>query len=88
MPKGAVTISKERCKLCGICVAVCPTRNLDIIGGSLVAYDRCTGCKLCELHCPDFAIYAERLLEESATPGTDAKTKTAPPVEGDEEGGD
>jgi 2-oxoglutarate ferredoxin oxidoreductase subunit delta len=60
LPKGSVDITYDRCKLCGVCVAVCPTDNLEIQEGRLVAYDRCTGCRLCELHCPDFAIVATR----------------------------
>jgi len=60
VPKGSVTIDHGRCKLCGICIAVCPVDNLAIVEGALVAADRCTGCGLCELHCPDFAIIATR----------------------------
>jgi 2-oxoglutarate ferredoxin oxidoreductase subunit delta len=60
-PKGkhSVEIYKSWCKRCGICVAFCP--------GEVMAFDeqgdvvvknpeRCTGCQLCELRCPDFAI--------------------------------
>jgi NAD-dependent dihydropyrimidine dehydrogenase PreA subunit len=41
-------------------VAVCPVDNLGIEEGRVVAFERCTGCGLCELHCPDFAITAVR----------------------------
>lgn len=60
MPKGSVTIDHRRCKVCAICVAVCPVDNLGIEEGRVVAFERCTGCGLCELHCPDFAITAVR----------------------------
>jgi len=60
VPKGSVTMDRGRCKLCGICIAVCPVDNLAIVEGALAAADRCTGCGLCELHCPDFAIVATR----------------------------
>jgi indolepyruvate ferredoxin oxidoreductase beta subunit len=44
---------------CSICVRVCPERCLAIDGRdkvSVVRADACTGCRLCELLCPDFAI--------------------------------
>lgn len=44
---------------CGICVRVCPERILGIAATDTVRVSRaeaCTGCRLCELLCPDFAI--------------------------------
>jgi indolepyruvate ferredoxin oxidoreductase beta subunit len=44
---------------CSICVRACPERCLAIGPGDAVAViapDACTGCRLCELLCPDFAI--------------------------------
>jgi len=61
LAKGSVAVQYDRCKVCGICVAVCPADNLEIVEGRLSVSDRCTGCKLCELHCPDFALTAERV---------------------------
>jgi indolepyruvate ferredoxin oxidoreductase beta subunit len=46
-------------KACGICVRVCPEACLAISGADKVEVVRpeaCTGCRLCELLCPDFAI--------------------------------
>jgi 2-oxoglutarate ferredoxin oxidoreductase subunit delta len=66
-------INKNRCGGCEICVTVCPTGILEI-GDELnmrVSYiprvkegkDKyCTGCRRCELGCPDWAIY---VLDES-----------------------
>ncbi len=66
MPRGSVTIRLERCKQCGICVALCPVENLSFEEGLLTAADKCTGCGLCEMHCPDFAIRATRLKDVEA----------------------
>jgi 2-oxoglutarate ferredoxin oxidoreductase subunit delta len=59
----AVEIDAELCKACGICVGLCPTDVL--IGGrhgaSEVAHpEQCTGCRVCEIHCPEFAITVRR----------------------------
>jgi 2-oxoglutarate ferredoxin oxidoreductase subunit delta len=47
------------CKQCGLCVAFCPKKIIssDKAGRpSVTEADRCTGCRSCEIHCPDFAI--------------------------------
>ncbi|MBI5894402.1 MAG: 4Fe-4S binding protein, partial [Deltaproteobacteria bacterium] len=43
---------------CGICVDFCPTDTLKMGGTVVVVRDItvCTGCQLCDLRCPDFAI--------------------------------
>jgi 2-oxoglutarate ferredoxin oxidoreductase subunit delta len=61
--KGVLTLRPKWCKVCGICVAVCPVDNLAIVDGRLTPADRCTGCGLCEMHCPDFAISVERVAD-------------------------
>lgn len=46
-------------RACDICVRVCPERCLAISAGdkaAVVIAEACTGCRLCELLCPDFAI--------------------------------
>jgi 2-oxoglutarate ferredoxin oxidoreductase subunit delta len=73
VPKGIVTIDHDRCKRCGICVAICPPKNLEFHDGRLCSLDRCTGCGLCELHCPDFAIVAERIRETAETAAASGK---------------
>ncbi|MZP30178.1 4Fe-4S dicluster domain-containing protein [Heliobacterium undosum] len=54
-----VQINLAWCKACGICYALCPTKALgaDELGkATLVQPKKCTKCKICENHCPDFAI--------------------------------
>lgn len=54
-----IEIFKSWCKKCGICVAFCPAEalGLDESGAPFVKNpEKCTGCQMCELRCPDFAI--------------------------------
>lgn len=67
MPKRvhAVVVDKNLCKGCHICISVCPhgvlekSKEVDNRGFYLpevVNLDACMACRLCEMHCPDFAI--------------------------------
>jgi len=54
-----IVLRQKWCKSCGICVALCPKRVLTLDGRgkiSLVDTSLCTKCRMCEIHCPDFAI--------------------------------
>jgi len=63
-------IAAERCKGCGLCVAICPHAALDMdpqvvnpLGYHpvrLIDAAACTSCALCARICPDavFAVYA------------------------------
>jgi 2-oxoglutarate ferredoxin oxidoreductase subunit delta len=58
-PEYGIDIFRDWCKSCGICAAFCPRQclSLDAEGAPVVVdAKRCTGCRWCELHCPDFAI--------------------------------
>ena len=52
-------VYSERCKDCGICFEFCPKNNLKPGkdgAPEMIDPEACTGCKLCEYLCPDFAI--------------------------------
>ncbi|MEM2021115.1 MAG: 4Fe-4S binding protein [Zestosphaera sp.] len=63
-----VNVLTSRCKECGICVSVCPTKVLvrsDKYNKYGFRYPepvniaKCIGCRLCEFNCPDFAVFVE-----------------------------
>ncbi len=63
-----ITIDRELCTGCGICIEFCP---VDVLGQSddlnqynnyfpeVIAENECIVCRRCELYCPDFAIEVE-----------------------------
>lgn len=58
----SLKIYTERCKGCGICVAFCPKKVLELNEIEKVQAVRekdCIKCKQCEMRCPDFAIFVE-----------------------------
>ncbi len=73
IPHGEVRIIRERCKGCGFCVEYCPK---DVLALSeefnqkgyhppeVVDAEGCVNCHLCEMICPDFAIYSVASQEE------------------------
>ncbi len=58
-----IDIIKEYCKGCGICVEFCP-KDVLALGSdfkvNVVNAEACNGDKLCELRCPDFAIFIKK----------------------------
>ena len=73
MAKGRISIDRERCKGCGLCISVCPKKAIKI-GPELNAqgyyppqqppeeedWGGCIGCTQCALICPDLAIEVYR----------------------------
>lgn len=60
-----IEIYRNLCKGCSICISFCPFKVLNrseemnsrgFYPPKVVSEERCTGCRLCELLCPDFAI--------------------------------
>ena len=75
VPRGEVHILRERCKGCAYCVEYCPedvlalSREFNKKGyhpPETVEGKQCVTCKLCEMICPDFAIFITE--KENATP--------------------
>ena len=67
IPHGDVIIIADRCKGCGFCVEYCPKEVLRMSEGfnrkgyhppEVVKSGECVNCNLCEMICPDFAIYS------------------------------
>lgn len=67
-----LTIRRERCKNCGLCIKHCPKSNLkpsrafNEAGYHPVeqgAPEECTGCGICALMCPDVCFEIHRVEE-------------------------
>jgi NAD-dependent dihydropyrimidine dehydrogenase PreA subunit len=53
-------ISTARCTECNICVRICPMNVFDRVAGAAPVVARqhdCQTCFMCELYCPDDALY-------------------------------
>lgn len=61
--KKVLTIEPAWCKGCGICVAFCPKNSLELVSEKvrLKEDNSCVLCGMCELRCPDYAIYLEEV---------------------------
>jgi 2-oxoglutarate ferredoxin oxidoreductase subunit delta len=71
LPRGEVHIFDNWCKGCGLCIEFCPSGVL-VLGTDnrpkAIYPEKCTACRWCELHCPDFAIF----ISDLDTSGDDA----------------
>lgn len=76
VPRGAVRILHERCKGCGFCIEYCPrevlarSEDFNRKGYHFPVVARpglCVNCNLCEMLCPDFAIYSVAAAREAGT---------------------
>jgi 2-oxoglutarate ferredoxin oxidoreductase subunit delta len=73
IPHGEIHIIKERCKGCGFCVEYCPRDVLELStefntkgyhSPQVVKEDACVHCGLCEMLCPEFAIFVTEKPKE------------------------
>lgn len=69
VPKGKITIDKELCKECHLCIFACKKGNIiaskeyNSKGYRPVCFQdngECTGCALCAITCPEIAIEVYR----------------------------
>jgi len=78
VPHGDVRILVERCKGCGFCVEYCPKDVLVMSEDfnrkgyhppKVVKQGECVNCNLCEMICPDFAIFSVAVGEDAPEAG-------------------
>lgn len=74
-----VTINAEGCKACLLCIEFCPRESLaaaetmnrrGVHPVAQVAPERCTGCRICALMCPDVCI---EVYKDGSHAATEAK---------------
>ena len=72
IPEGELHIVVERCKGCEFCVTYCPRSVLEMSDDFnskgyhfplAVKQGECVNCDLCEMICPEFAIFCTRKAE-------------------------
>jgi 2-oxoglutarate ferredoxin oxidoreductase subunit delta len=81
-----VALDLELCKVCGICIDLCPEGvfDRDKLGYPVVARSEdCTSCLLCEIHCPDFAIEVQRRARKTPAKGAAATPEAIAAAESD-----
>ncbi|MDP6346525.1 MAG: ferredoxin [Alphaproteobacteria bacterium] len=68
----SLEINEGRCRACAVCWEICHTKVLGFrppLNKAVVEdIGACTGCRLCEWLCPDFAI----VLRQETAPATEA----------------
>jgi 2-oxoglutarate ferredoxin oxidoreductase subunit delta len=73
IPQGEIHIIKERCKGCGFCVEYCPKDVLELSAEfntkgyhppQVTKENTCVHCGLCEMICPEFAIFVTEKPKE------------------------
>jgi NAD-dependent dihydropyrimidine dehydrogenase PreA subunit len=70
-------VSTERCTECNICVQVCPMNVFDRVTGAVpvvARQDDCQTCFMCELYCPEDALYVSPDTSAVATVDESALT--------------
>ena len=63
-------IHADKCTACNICVAACPTNVFDAVPGQAPRIARqadCQTCFMCELYCPEDALYVAPVADGPST---------------------
>jgi 2-oxoglutarate ferredoxin oxidoreductase subunit delta len=69
VPVGTVNVIKDRCKGCNFCIEFCPNNVLETSEEfnskgyhppKIANQENCVACELCQLICPEFAIYVTK----------------------------
>ena len=71
----AVAINAAWCKGCGICVAFCPKKTLELDQAAKAFQARpedCIRCGMCSLYCPDLAVSVDLPPEKGGRQETQA----------------
>ena len=75
-----VMVDPERCKMCGLCIQVCP-RDIFVEGSKIartIEPDRCYYCGHCKAVCPENALYFPAVPEEDFEPALAAAERPNP----------
>jgi 2-oxoglutarate ferredoxin oxidoreductase subunit delta len=76
LPRGEVHVFDNWCKGCGLCIEFCPAGVL-VLGldnrPKPIYPEKCTACRWCELHCPDFAIFVTDIEQDPECEPTDSE---------------
>lgn len=93
-PRGEVHVIPERCKGCNFCIEFCPR---DVLAESkefnskgyhppeIVDIDSCVFCQLCELICPEFAIYVLEVTKDGGHGEEDGEEPSSEKTSEDDE---
>lgn len=63
-------IDAQRCTGCNICVLACPTNVFESVAGKapkLARKDDCQTCFMCEVYCPEDALFVAPYADRTAT---------------------
>jgi 2-oxoglutarate ferredoxin oxidoreductase subunit delta len=91
VPRGDVKIISDRCKGCGFCVEYCPKDVLVLSRGfnrkgyhppEVAKHGECVNCNLCEMICPDFAIFSVSAPDIRVGAATERASTTTSGTEG------